>query len=145
MDIVTKKPILLKLADVLCGSSDSHADKMGSLVRRWRNRHVPTAEKQWIKEELDALKAELEDKKQRKRRVLEYLMGKADVSRLRVGVAEPKTQAAMGQDADSAVTNADSAVTDADIPMDHWPFFGEVFMVSALDGNGIDKIKVSNC
>ena len=77
MDIVTKKPILLRLAEVLTGSSDSHADKMGHLVRRWRDRRVPTAEKKWIKEELDALKAELDDKKQQKRRVLEHLMGKA--------------------------------------------------------------------
>ena len=59
---------------------------------------------------------------------------------------EKNADSAVVNSADSAMGNADSAVLNTDsalVPMDHWPFFGEVFMVSALDGNGIEKIKVS--
>ena len=143
---------MLKLAKVLTGSDDSHRHELGYLVRKWKDRKLPLAERRQARKKIDELEAELARRKEEKRRVLEHLKAKAAK---RIGRGEelglndhthPNVEGCSELTTDSTGSTEDVPISAEPHPQEvmpnHWPYFEEVFMVSALDGDGILKLKV---
>ena len=73
VDLLKKKAILLKLAEVLTGSENPHSEKIGYLVRKLKDHRNSPEFKAQIKEELKELEAKVAAKNERERAVLEEL------------------------------------------------------------------------
>ncbi len=150
------KSILLKLAEVLTGSDDSHQHEIGYLVRKWKDKRLSPWDRTDARRKIDQLEAELAGRKESKRRVLEGLKAKAAE---REGGGEelcvddhthPEGESSSMVEAPTDHTHSpvQTAPTTAEptpqeIMPNHWPYFDDVFMVSALEGDGIAKLKVS--
>ena len=111
-----KKFILLKLAELLTGSDDSMLKRIGYLVRKWNDRRIPKNQKKEIRDELDRMQAKIANQRQ--------VFRTPPLSGLHVH---------------------SSPQLDLQLPniLNRWPYFTEVFMISALTGEGIEKLHVS--
>ncbi len=147
MDLVPKKTILLKLAECMTGSDSSDRHRMGYLVRRWKDERVPVSQKLQVKEELNKLRRELTA---RKKQVDERLKCMVQAQREREeNLAGPKKDIAQEQTENGnpggEKKKEAAAVALKDLPLmtrSCWPYFKEVFMISALDGDGVQKFTV---
>ena len=160
MDVVTRKYILLKLADSLSGSEQPDFDHIGYLARRSKDTRTPAKQRREMQRELAKLREEFASRKEIRRRHREYLKG---LSKTKLGKDREQGERESGcgdletasavrdiqSDADSPPlskgrTPSDTPAVPKDMSIDHWPYFDEVFMVSALNGDGVSKLKVQN-
>ena len=141
VDLLKKKTVLLKLVDHLTGSEDSDRHRMGYLVRRWKDERVPISQKKEIKEELDKLRRELAARKQLKEdrlKVLKQAQQDRDEGLAADELGGEKKEGKMGKKL---------TVVAKDLPplaRSCWPYFKEVFMISAIDRDGVPKLMVSD-
>ena len=159
---------MLKLAELLTDSDNSHQNEIGYLVRKWRDTRLSPWDRSKARKKIDQLEAQLAERAKEKRRVLEELKAKA-VQRAGYGeVTSAKDHAHLEDGEDcvppmshhihpEAVQEAQSGDTHSPTPtgpsraeprppdtiLKHWPFYDDVFMVSGLKGDGIEKLKVS--
>jgi len=139
VDLLKKKTTLLKLVEHLTSSEDSDRHRIGYLVRRWKDERVPLSQKKEIKEELDKLRRELAARKRLKEDRLKALK-QAQCSR------EQGTVGASGGKEKEEEVKKKSTVLMKGLPplvRSCWPYFKEVFMISAIDGDGVTKLMVS--
>ena len=140
VDLVKPKTILLPLAELLSGSDDSHRHRIGFLVRKWKDKRIPLSEKTEIKRELNKVRKELADKKRFRE---EYLSNLERAQIERDGVKEPEVGVV---DCDHAPATPPISLKPRPLlAMNCWLYFKELFMVSALDGDGLEKLRVSYC
>lgn len=148
-----EKSVLLKLANVLTGSDNSHRHEIGYLVRKWKDQRLPQANRREARNKIDQLEAELARRKEERRRVLESLKAKAaERIRQREELGMNNRTRPDGEDYLELTTDSTDLPEHVELSStephpqevmpNHWPYFEEVFMVSALDGDGISKLKV---
>lgn len=151
--------MLLKLANSLTASEQPDFNKRGYLVRKITNPRISQEEKQKLKQELAQLRTEADSRTRAKENLLEYLRAKSkrggdmEVESARGNLEDtPERLDSSNVEADAPSadhtpndmhnTPSDMSVVARDVTVDHWPYFDEVFMVSALSGDGIPKLKV---
>lgn len=165
-----QKSLLLKLVDILTGSDQPDCNRMGYLIRKLKNKRIPAADRAEFRKELGQLRAELATRKERKQGVLKSLKerakmglctmeevlkdgGDGDLTVEQSGGHEAQTPAGRGLEGnDHTHSEGPPAVGNCEVKeekphtqlggVDHWQYFHEVFMVSALDGDGVPKLKV---
>ena len=125
------KTILLRLAELLSGTDNAHRYRIGYLVRKWKDRRIPMSQKGAVKEELDALRKELADQRQFKESHLQNLVA--------VQTEQESKDMEGTKPSEATPTSLDSRPPTA---MNCWLYFREVFMVSALTGDGLAKLRV---
>ena len=160
-----EKSILLKLAELLTGSDNTHQHEIGYLVRKWRDRRLSAWNRGEARKKIDQLEAQLAERAEEKRRFLAELKARAvqkagngeelsvaDHTHHESGAdgcilpdrTHPEAaQEALADNTHSPTQSSSAEPRPQDVLPKHWPYFDDVFMLSGLEGDGVEKLKVS--